>query len=31
MIDRYSAPPHGNAGSLDAQQKADLLAYLLTL
>jgi hypothetical protein len=31
MIDRYSAPPHGNAAALDAQEKADLLAYLLTL
>ena len=31
MIDRYSAPPHGNATALDAQEKADLLAYLLTL
>ena len=31
MIDRYAAPPHGNAAALDAQEKADLLAYLLTL
>ena len=31
MIERYSAPPHGNAAALDAQEKADLLAYLLTL
>jgi len=31
MIDRYCAPPHGNAASLGTQQKADLLAYLLTL
>jgi hypothetical protein len=31
MIDRYSAPPHGNAAALDAQERADLLAYLLTL
>jgi DNA-binding beta-propeller fold protein YncE len=31
MIDRYSAPPHGNAAALEAQEKADLLAYLLTL
>lgn len=31
MIDRYSAPPHGNAAALDAQEKSDLLAYLLTL
>ena len=31
MIDRYSSPPHGNASALDAQEKADLLAYLLTL
>jgi len=31
VIERYSAPPHGNAAALDAQEKADLLAYLLTL
>ena len=31
MIDRYSAPPHGNAAALEAQERADLLAYLLTL
>ncbi|HTS82381.1 MAG TPA: MtsA protein [Myxococcaceae bacterium] len=31
VIDRYCAPPHGNAASLGTQQKADLLAYLLTL
>jgi hypothetical protein len=31
MIDRYSAPPHGNAAALSAQEKNDLLAYLLTL
>ncbi len=31
MIDRYAAPPHGNAAALDAQEKSDLLAYLLTL
>jgi hypothetical protein len=31
MIDRYGSPPHGNAAALDAQEKADLLAYLLTL
>ena len=31
MIERHCAPPHGNAASLDAQEKADLLAYLLTL
>jgi hypothetical protein len=31
MIERYSAPPHGNAAALDAQERADLLAYLLTL
>lgn len=31
MIDRYCAPPHGNAAALEAQEKADLLAYLLTL
>jgi hypothetical protein len=31
MIDRYAAPPHGNAAALDAREKADLLAYLLTL
>ena len=31
MIDRYSAPPHGNAAALQPQEKADLLAYLLTL
>jgi hypothetical protein len=31
MIDRYSAPPHGNASALTAQEKDDLLAYLLTL
>jgi len=31
MIERYAAPPHGNAAALDAQEKADLLAYLLTL
>ena len=28
MIDRYSAPPHGNAAALQPQEKADLLAYL---
>ena len=31
MIDRYCAPPHGNAAALDAREKDDLLAYLLTL
>ena len=31
MLDRYSAPPHGNAAALSAEEKADLLAYLLTL
>jgi len=31
MIDRYCAPPHGNAASLDVRERADLLAYLLTL
>jgi len=31
MIDRYCVPPHGNAASLDARERADLLAYLLTL
>ncbi|HUM12303.1 MAG TPA: MtsA protein [Myxococcaceae bacterium] len=31
MIERYCAPPHGNAAALGAQEKADLLAYLLTL
>ena len=31
VIDRYSAPPHGDAARLDSQEKADLLAYLLTL
>lgn len=31
MIERYSAPPHGNAAALGAEEKADLLAYLLTL
>jgi len=31
VVERYSAPPHGNAAALDAQQRADLLAYLLTL
>jgi hypothetical protein len=31
MIERYSAPPHGNAAALDAQERADLLSYLLTL
>ena len=31
MIDRYCAPPHGNAAALDAREKDDSLAYLLTL
>jgi hypothetical protein len=31
MIDRYCAPPHGNAAALEERERADLLAYLLTL
>jgi len=31
MIDRFCAPPHGNAAALDERERADLLAYLLTL
>jgi hypothetical protein len=31
MLDRFCAPPHGNAAALDERERADLLAYLLTL
>jgi len=31
MLERYSHPPHGNAATLDAREKNDLLAFLLTL
>ena len=31
VLEHHAAPPHGNAAALDAQERADLLAYLLTL
>ena len=31
VLEHHAAPPHGNAAALDAQQRADLLAYLLSL
>ena len=31
VLEHHSAPPHGNAAALNPQQRADLLAYLLTL
>jgi hypothetical protein len=31
VVEHHAAPPHGNAAALDAQERADLLAYLLTL
>src|SRR5262249_56631039 len=31
VIEHHAAPPHGNASALDAQGRADLLAYLLPL